>query len=113
MTEVLRDLNLWQVLSSLVAVPLAGAFLCRLTHGEGPIWATVRARYILMYFAGFCYCGTVIFLQPQGAEVLGEAMGLAMCALLLWTTYPTWADGPPEYALRRVRAEDRYLFIDF
>ena len=103
MIEVLYKMSFWQVVGTAAAVPMALAFLGRLSYGDGPIWSHVRARYVLLHFAGFCYCGTAILLQPDGLEIFGEAFGLAMCGLFLWTTYPTWGLGrPPEYALRRI-----------
>ena len=78
MIELFSTMSWWQIAMACAAVPLAGAFLCRLTYGEGPIWHHVKTRYVLLHFSGFVFCGTVIFLRPEGVEVVGLALGLVV-----------------------------------
>lgn len=98
MTDLFHSLSVAQILAAAMALPLAYGFLCRL---KGITWRTVRAPFVLIHFSGLAYCGTVIFLQPEGAEVLSELFGLCVCACWLWVSLPTWGKGVPQYARSR------------
>ena len=99
MIDLFSLMSAGQLLAAAAALPLAWAFLCRLSGGV--TWRTVQPRFVGMHLCGLFYCGTVLFLQPDGVELIGEFLGLGFCACWLWVSYPTWKNGPPEHVQTR------------
>lgn len=87
-----------QLFLAVLAVPMCFAFVCRL---DGMNWRNAKAAHIVFHFLGLCYCGSAVFLHPEGSEAVAVALGLAFAGLWLVVSYPTWRDGPPEHVLTR------------
>lgn len=83
------------LLATVVGLPLLAGYVCRI--GKSSFW-TVRPLPLLFHFAG---ASTVLasLYEAASAGTLGLGWtGLAMAALWLPWSYPTWADGVPEHA---------------
>lgn len=91
-------MDLDNLLALLVAVPLAAAYVCRL---DALSWRTARPLVVAYHLTALLYLAGCATAALTGRDLGFEWLGMLLCLLWLWQSWPTWRHGPPAHVRSR------------